>query len=162
MIKKNNNGFTLIEMLISTAILSIIVIAFSTISISSIKGNSKNNIDIGAMNIAQGEIENIRSQLKKYSGEDPLVLTSVEGEEIRESIEGEEIPQNASEGFSRTNDSGAYNVKIELKKAKSNDSIYLGLYDIKVSVVPDENKEYFSKKTTELVTQIGINKILTP
>lgn len=156
---KDNKGFTLIEILISTAILSIVVIAFSIISISSIKGNSKNNIDIGAMNIAQGEIENIRSQLKKYSGEDPLVLTSVEDEEIRESIEGDETPKNVIEGFSRTNDSGSYNVKIELKKAKNDDSTHLGLYEIKVSVVPDKNKEYFSKKTTELVTQIKINRI---
>lgn len=156
---KDNKGFTLIEILTSAAIISIIVIAFSTISISSIKGNSKNNIDIGAMNIAQGEIENIRSQLKNYSGEDPLVLTSVEGEEIRESIEGKGTPQNASEGFSRTNDSGSYNVKIELKKAENDYSTYSGLYEIKVSVAANENKEYFSKKTTELITQIRINRI---
>lgn len=159
---KKNKGFTLVELLVSIAILSILTIAFSKVSISAIKGNSKNNIDIGSMNIAQGEIENIRSQLKKYSGEDPLVLTSVEGEEIRESIEDNKIPENVKEGFSRINNSVSYNIKIELKKAKNNDSTYLGLYDIKVSVVPDENKGYFSKKTTELFTQIRINKILKP
>lgn len=156
---KKNKGFTLIEVLMSMAILSIILIAFSTISISSIKGNSKNDIDIGAMNIAQGEIENIRSQLKQYSGEDPVELESTEGYKIYEGVLAK---------FPRTNNSGSYNVSIELKKAENNQQteyennqpvVYSGLYEIKVSVVPNETKEYFSKKTTELITQIKINKI---
>lgn len=147
---KKNKGFTLIELLISISILSIIAIAFSTVSTSAIKGNSKNSIDIGAMNIAQGEIENIRSQMKTYKKSMPLSLTSVDGHEILE----DEVKK-----FFRVNNNNKYNVSLEIKKAKEENTTYLTLYEIKVSVVSEEDKKYFSKKSTELVTQIRLNKI---
>ena len=56
MIRNNNKGFTLLELLISLSIITIILLAFSTIIISSIKGNTKNDKDINALNLAQSEI----------------------------------------------------------------------------------------------------------
>lgn len=147
---KKNKGFTLIELLISISILSIITIAFSTVSISAIKGNSKNSIDIGAMNIAQGEIENIRSQMKTYENSMPISLTSVDGYEILEDKVNE---------FSMINNNNKYNVSLEIKKAKEGNTTYSTLYEIKVCVVAKEDNQYFSKKSTELVTQIRLNKI---
>ena len=64
MIRNNNKGFTLLELLISLSIITIILLAFSTITISSIKGNTKNDKDISALNLAQSEIEVVRKQIK--------------------------------------------------------------------------------------------------
>ena len=64
MIRNNNKGFTLLELLISLSIITIILLAFSTIIISSIKGNTKNDKDISALNLAQSEIEIVRKQIK--------------------------------------------------------------------------------------------------
>lgn len=145
---KENKGFTFIELLISISILSILTIAFSTISISAIKGNSKNDIDIGAMNIAQSEIENIRSQMKKYESSLPISLTSVDGYEIS---------QDRVNEFSRINNNNKYDVYIEIKKATEGSRIYSQLYEVKVLV--KEEKQYFSRKSTELVTQIRLDRI---
>lgn len=145
---KRNKGFTLIELLISISILSILIISFSTISNSAIKGNAKNNIDIGAMNIAQSEIENIRSQMKNYKNSFPISLTSVDGYEIL---------QDRVNKFSMTNNNHQYNVHIEVKKAMDGSRLYSELYEVKVLV--KEEKQYFSRKSIELVTQIRINTI---
>lgn len=145
---KKNKGFTLIELLISITILSILTIAFSKVSISAIKGNSKNNIDIVAMNIAQSEIENIRSQMKSYEKSLPISLISVDGHEILE---------DKVNKFSVINNNDTYNLSIEIKKAVEGSTTYSELYEVKVAVKAE--KEYFSGKSTELVTQIRINKI---
>lgn len=145
---EKNKGFTLIELLVSISILSILTIAFTTVSISAIKGNSKNSIDIVAMNIAQGEIENIRSQMKEYEKSSSISLTSVEGHKILE---------NEVNEFSMISNNNTYNVSIEIKKAVIEGITYPELYEVKVKV--KEEKEYFSGKSTELVTQIRLNKI---
>ena len=145
---RKNKGFTLVELLVSIAILSILTIAFTTVSISSIKGNSKNNIDIVAMNIAQSEIENIRSQIKKYGDSSIILLTSVDGHEILE---------NEANKFSITSNNNTYNVSIDIKKAVIKEKTYSQLYEVKVVV--KEETEYFSGKSTELVTQVRLNKI---
>ena len=133
MIKKNNNGFTLIEMLISTAILSIIVIAFSTISISSIKGNTKNDKDISALNLAQSEIEILRKQIKDGK-------TDFNDEPYIKEIDGKK-----------------FEVKLSVSESKEDTSSQYTLYEVYVSVeAKQENEEndYFSKKHTELVTEV--------
>lgn len=62
---KNKRGFTLIELLLAMSIISLIAFAFFRIVNTSVVTNSKNERDIKAMQIAQTQIENIRSQLKK-------------------------------------------------------------------------------------------------
>ncbi|MGL4797454.1 MAG: type II secretion system protein [Paraclostridium sp.] len=61
----NKKGFTLIELLVAMSIVSLIGFAFFKIVNSSILTNSKNERDIKSIHIAQTQIENIRSQLKK-------------------------------------------------------------------------------------------------
>ena len=64
-IKTNNKkGFTLLELLVSISIISILLLAFLTIILSSIKVNTKNDKDISALYIAQSEIEVVRKQIK--------------------------------------------------------------------------------------------------
>lgn len=145
---KKNKGFTLIELLISIFILSILTIAFSQVSISAIKGNSKNSTDIVAMNIAQSEIENIRSQMKSYEKSLPISLISLDGHEILE---------DKVNKFSMINNNETYNVSIEIKKSVEGSITYSELYEVTVSVKTE--KKYFSGKSTELVTQIRLNKI---
>lgn len=64
---KSNLGVTLIELLISIAILSIISIGFFKFINIAIKMNVKNEKDIQAMNIAQSEIEQLRQDIKNNS-----------------------------------------------------------------------------------------------
>lgn len=64
---KNNKGFTLIEILISMAIISIVLFSLFTIINLSIKQNTKNEKDIKLLNIAQSEIENLRKEIKSSS-----------------------------------------------------------------------------------------------
>lgn len=66
-IKDNNRGFTLVEILISMAIISIVLFSLFTIINSSIKQNTKNEKDIKLLNIAQSEIENLRKEIKSSS-----------------------------------------------------------------------------------------------
>ena len=62
-IKGNNRGFTLIEILISMAIISIVLFSLFTTINSSIRQNTKNEKDIKLLNIAQSEIENLRKEI---------------------------------------------------------------------------------------------------
>lgn len=61
---RGKKGFTLIEMLISMAILSIVMFSFFSILNNSIVMNKKTEVDIKGMNIAQSSMEEIRSDIK--------------------------------------------------------------------------------------------------
>ena len=154
MIRNNNKGFTLLELLISLSIITIILLAFSTIIISSIKGNTKNDKDISALNLAQSEIEIVRKQIKdgktsfKNSKNETLEFNS-----ISDSIE------NTENIYYKDVDGKNFEVKFYISK---NDE-YLGgsLYKLWVRVKSkqkdDEDNwedDYFSKKYTELITEV--------
>ena len=62
---EKSKGFTLIELLVSLAIVGTILLAFFKIIDSTNRMNVKNDRDIKALNIAQSEIENLRSQIKE-------------------------------------------------------------------------------------------------
>lgn len=133
MIRNNNKGFTLLELLISLSIITIILLAFSTIIISSIKGNTKNDKDISALNLAQSEIEILRKQIKDGK-------TDFNDEPYIKEI-----------------DSKKFEVKLSVSESKEDTSSQYTLYEVYVSVeAKQENEEndYFSKKHTELVTEV--------
>ena len=154
MIRNNNKGFTLLELLISLSIITIILLAFSTIIISSIKGNTKNDKDINALNLAQSEIEIVRKQIKdgktsfKNSENETLEFNS-----ISDSIE------NTENIYYKDVDGKNFEVKFYISK---NDE-YLGgsLYKLWVRIKSKQKDEednweddYFSKKYTELITEV--------
>lgn len=154
MIRNNNKGFTLLELLISLSIITIILLAFSTIIISSIKGNTKNDKDINALNLAQSEIEIVRKQIKdgktsfKNSKNETLEFNS-----ISDSIE------NTENIYYKDVDGKNFEVKFYISK---NDE-YLGgsLYKLWIRVKSKQKDEednweddYFSKKYTELITEV--------
>ena len=133
MIRNNNKGFTLLELLISLSIITIILLAFSTIIISSIKGNTKNDKDISALNLAQSEIEILRKQIKDGK-------TDFNDEPYIKEIDGKK-----------------FEVKLSVSESKDDTSSQYTLYEVYVSVeAKQENEEndYFSKKHTELVTEV--------
>lgn len=61
-ILKNNNGFSLLELIIALAILSIIIIPISSLFINSAKATNSANDKMIALSIAQGEMERIKLQ----------------------------------------------------------------------------------------------------
>ena len=66
MIKYNNNrGFTLVEVILTIAILSLIIVPLSSMFITSAKMNSRSKIEYEAVTIAQQKMEEIKA-LQKY------------------------------------------------------------------------------------------------
>ena len=154
MIRNNNKGFTLLELLISLSIITIILLAFSTKIISSIKGNTKNDKDISALNLAQSEIEIVRKQIK--DGKTSFKNSENETLEFNSIIDSIENTENI---YYKDVDGKNFEVKFYISK---NDE-YLGgsLYKLWVRVKSkqkdDEDNwedDYFSKKYTELITEV--------
>ena len=141
-IKKNNKkGFTLLELLVSISIMSILLLAFLTIILSSIKVNTKNDKDISALHIAQSEIEVVRKQIKDGN-------TSFVNSENKSLV----INDTLGNLYYKEIDGKRFEVRFYLDK-----SLESNLYNLRVIVKSksmDTEDDYFSKKTTELVTQV--------
>lgn len=90
-IKGNNRGFTLVEILISMAIISIVLFSLFTIINSSIKQNTKNEKDIKLLNIAQSEIENLRKEIKSSSNNLNIYIENADSITTIEIPDDEEI-----------------------------------------------------------------------
>lgn len=141
-IKTNNKkGFTLLELLVSISIISILLLAFLTIILSSIKVNTKNDKDISALHIAQSEIEVVRKQIK--DGNTSFVNSENKGLVINNTL---------GNLYYKEIDGKRFEVRFYLDK-----SLESNLYNLRVIVKSksmDTEDDYFSKKTTELVTQV--------
>lgn len=128
---KQNEGFTLIELLVALAIVGTILLAFFKIIDSTNKMNVKNDRDIKALNIAQSEIENLRSQIKD----------GIQQEEIKEKT------------YEKIIDGKEFKVTLDISKSevntkKINENTEMYMYTINISV--ESLDKYFSTKTTKI------------
>lgn len=145
--KKNNSGFTLIELIVSLSILSIMMVGFFTIVNTGTKSNTKNEKDIVALNLVQSEIENLRKQIKTNN----TSFKSTDGTII-------DIGPLKSTSITKDVDGVLYNLSITMELSKklneeklnTSDTEYNDLYEVSVSVHPNK----FSNKTTVITTQI--------
>ena len=176
--KKNNSGFTLVELIIALSIISIISFAFFTIITSSISKNAKNDKDIKSLNIAQSEIENIRNEIKAgvslniYDSNGQSLIDLKDNQEIEWNLVDEEyqlmikdsgsydryifrdennIKHNRIITYNRTldGDPTEYIVKLSLSKQKKKDK---DLYDINVSVKCSNEK--LSQREVSIDTKV--------
>lgn len=146
---KNNKGFTLLELLVSLAIITILLLAFFRIIDSTIRISTKNDRDIKALNIAQSEIENVRSQLKNLGDEKTI---NIDGQSIK--VDEIEATVKTIE-YSKDYKGKDYQIIMNLNKNEEVEDIYLKdmyLVDVKIDVKLKD--KYFSKKNTECQTTI--------
>lgn len=128
---KQNKGFTLIELLVALAIAGTIILAFFKIIDSTNKMNVKNDIDIKALNIAQSEIEILRSQIK-----DGIQQEETKEKTYEKIIDGKE--------FKVTLDIS----KSEVNTKNINENTEMYMYTINISV--ESLDKYFSTKITKI------------
>ena len=173
---KSIHGFTLIEVLVAMSIISIVSMGFYTIINYSIKNNVKNEKDIQALNMAQSEIENLRSQIKSSSrilniygsnGESIIEIPNedhIMWKEVDETNKIDEIEINPNGDYKnyiykqdnsviRYYKSLDNNIEYEIRlKLTTQKKMSKYLYNVKVYVSEKGNK--FSKKVTTLETSI--------
>lgn len=182
-IKGNNRGFTLVEILISMAIISIVLFSLFTIINSSIKQNTKNEKDIKLLNIAQSEIENLRKEIKSSSNNINIyientdsTITTIEipnDEEIiwkeknsNEKIDRIEIKVDGIyKDFIGIDDDGSQNVSIIQYERYIDNDIYIiklellrqeiaSKYLYDIKVKAKLKNDYFSKREITLDSKI--------
>lgn len=167
---KYNKGFTLIELIVSLAITSVLMLAFFTIVNSSIRSNSKNESDIKSLHVAQSEIENLRQQIK--SGNDGKINIKVNGKTIEFINNIGNVDGKQDILYKRDVGDKTYLIKLNISREDINK--YDGyLYDIDIkselyNKKKDDVEKYVSKKETGLTTkilsnnQIDVGDIITP
>lgn len=152
--KINNKGFTLLELLVALAIVSLGVMTMFAAVNSNLKINTKNDKDIKSLQIAQSEIENLRSQIKNKS----LSTFNIK-EYNKEKKVYEEVDRNLDElenGIEYLkiidNEVNIYKVKLTVSKDIDKNGNSTDLYTIDVNV--SSQNEDFSGKNTNLITKV--------
>ncbi|WP_282192794.1 type IV pilus modification PilV family protein [Romboutsia ilealis] len=157
---EKSKGFTLIELLVALAIVGTILLAFFKIIDSTNRMNVKNDRDIKALNIAQSEIENLRSQIKEKSGNNERKLFVYDNSLDSNDKKIEISFDKKNEYFRIYEDADIkYKICLDIKReivAEDTFNDYIYTINIKVQL---EDK-YFSKKITEInnVKILGIGK----
>lgn len=157
---EKSKGFTLIELLVALAIVGTILLAFFKIIDSTNRMNVKNDRDIKALNIAQSEIENLRSQIKEKAGNNERKLFVYDNSLDSNDKKIEISFDKKNEYFRIYEDADIkYKICLDIKReivAEDTFNDYIYTINIKVQL---EDK-YFSKKITEInnVKILGIGK----
>lgn len=169
---KNKKGFTLVEVLIAMAIISIVTLSFFTIVNFSIRQNLKNEQNIILRNIAQTEVENLRKEIKMYKNymeipTDNLLIKipdetkgidwnngniSITSNGIYKDFIGindDGSKDNSIIQYDRNIDGNCYRVKLDLSRIEKKEKF---LYDVNVNVKLKNN--YFSEQEVVLNTKI--------
>ena len=148
--KLNNKGLTLIELLVALAIVGLgIITMFSSVN-SNLKVNTKNDKDIKSLQIAQSEIENLRSQIKSKSP-DSFKINTYKEEQDKEEVEEislKDLEKEDGISYFRIIDGKSNIYNINLKVTDDPENLYT--IDIKVS----SQNEDFSGKSTHIVTKV--------
>ena len=138
-------GFTLIEVIIAISIISIISLALFRVINSAIKNNSKNEIDIHSLNVAQSEMEQLRSSIKENHN---LEISINDSEKVL-IINGENTVKYKKEIKRNDNKTIVYDINLNIIREEKNN---LPLYTVKIVVANEENT--FSSRNTVLKAQI--------
>lgn len=142
---KNNKGITLIEVLISMAIISMLGIGFFSTLNSTTRINIKNDKDLKAMDIAQSEIEKISKEIKKGSN----TIELEDGKNIDLNSEDNVI----SESYTKKHDSkDNYLVGVIInKEEKIQEQKKYFLYKVEVNA---QSKSHFTDREVTLTTYV--------
>lgn len=157
---EKSKGFTLIELLVSLAIVGTILLAFFKIIDSTNRMNVKNDRDIKSLNIAQSEIENLRSQIKEKAGDNERELFVYDNSLDSNDKKIEISFDKKNEYFRIYEDADIkYKICLDIKREiVAEDTFNDYIYTINITVQLED--KYFSKKITEInnVKILGIGK----
>lgn len=156
-----NKGFTLLELIISLAIIGLILLGFFRVINSTHRISTKNDRDIKALNILQSEIENLRSQIKQSPGEDGerelFVEDDVTGRKIKvefnEDTDEALIPEYSKVDKSTNSIYKINDLRIQRELITGNNQSVNKVfndykYTISISIKLDDR--YFSNKETKI------------
>ena len=153
-------GFTLIELLVALAIVGTILLAFFKIIDSTNRMNVKNDRDIKALNIAQSEIENLRSQIKEKADNNERELFVYDNSLDSNDKKIEISFDKKNEYFRIYEDADIkYKICLDIKREMVKEDTFNDyIYTINITVQLED--KYFSKKITEInnVKILGIGK----
>ena len=157
---EKSKGFTLIELLLSLAIVGTILLAFFKIIDSTNRMNVKNDRDIKALNIAQSEIENLRSQIKEKADNNERELFVYDNSLDSNDKKIEISFDKKNEYFRIYEDADIkYKICLDIKREMVKEDTFNDyIYTINITVQLED--KYFSKKITEInnVKILGIGK----
>ena len=157
---EKSKGFTLIELLVALAIVGTILLAFFKIIDSTNRMNVKNDRDIKALNIAQSEIENLRSQIKEKTDNNERKLFVYDNSLDSNGKKIEISFDKKNEYFRIYEDTDIkYKICLDIKREiVKKDTFNDYIYTINITVQLED--KYFSKKITEInnVKILGIGK----
>ena len=157
---EKSKGFTLIELLVSLAIVGTILLAFFKIIDSTNRMNVKNDRDIKALNIAQSEIENLRSQIKEKADNNERKLFVYDNSLDSNDKKIEISFDKKNEYFRIYEDADIkYKICLDIKREMVKEDTFNDyIYTINITVQLED--KYFSKKITEInnVKILGIGK----
>ncbi|WP_042278061.1 PulJ/GspJ family protein [[Clostridium] dakarense] len=163
-----NEGFTLLELLVSLAIITLIMFAFFRILNTTIRVNTKNDRDIKALNVAQTEIENLRKQIKNKPLDNRERRLIIYNDSNQSKDKSEEILFNndkSKKEYSHIliNENGSknkYNITLDIERKliqgnkKYNNSNMISSsfndYEYNIDINVELEDKYFSKKDTSL------------
>ena len=157
---EKSKGFTLIELLVALAIVGTILLAFFKIIDSTNRMNVKNDRDIKALNIAQSEIENLRSQIKEKADNNERELFVYDNSLDSNDKKIEISFDKKNEYFRIYEDADIkYKICLDIKREMVKEDTFNDyIYTINITVQLED--KYFSKKITEInnVKILGIGK----
>ena len=157
---EKSKGFTLIELLVALAIVGTILLAFFKIIDSTNRMNVKNDRDIKALNIAQSEIENLRSQIKEKADNNERKLFVYDNSLDSNDKKIEISFDKKNEYFRIYEDADIkYKICLDIKREMVKEDTFNDyIYTINITVQLED--KYFSKKITEInnVKILGIGK----
>lgn len=171
--KKNKKGFTLIEALISTAILTIIIVSFFSMIVNVIRVNEKNERDIQSRTILNSITENVTSYIRKNGkvgviGNNSFFEENIESDtgeielyirqiDINDKIEF--IDKNNDKIDKTTKDMFKVTIKQTNKevydKGPFNEQINRYLYTFNVNVKPQQSSNRYQEVTKKVYGAVG-------
>jgi len=127
----NKNGLTLIEIIITLAVMGVVIVPLMSMFITSQKINNESSKEYDRLQVAQKFFEEIKSNNKKDKLVDDLGY-------IHNATIDEFNYNNGSYKY-ETSDQKTYDVNVDIKKSASNSSSAATVFDSTINIIYDTN-----------------------